>query len=190
MDQLTKENHKFQYSVVEKGGTARKYGNSLDWLVSADLICLCRNVTAPEFPLRSFAIDDQFRIYPGDIGLLVAMYDYSLKEALLANQNDHPWLKQAKGGLYEALVADILIKNGHSELYYYKNDSTKTEVEFLIPSEDGVLPIEVKAGNNRSRSLDRVLEKGNLSKGYKLIAGNVGTEGKKITMPLYMAMFL
>lgn len=63
-------------------------------------------------------------------------------------------------------------------------------MEFLIPYENGVLPIEVKSGSNRSRSLDRVLNKSNLAKGYKLISGNAGTEGKKITMPLYMAMFL
>lgn len=189
-DQLSKENHKFQYSAVEKGGTARKFGNTLEWLVSADLVRLCRNVTTPEFPLKSFVQKGQFRVYPGDIGLLIAMYDYSVKTALVSEDQESRTLGQAKGGLYEALIADCLIKNGHKELYYYKNETAKLEIEFLLPSADGVLPVEVKAGNNRSRSLDRVLQKGNLPRGYKLVAGNAGRTDNKITLPLYMAMFL
>lgn len=189
-DQLSKTNHKFQYSVVEKGGNRKKYGSSIDWLVSADLIYLCNNVTKIEFPLRSFKEEDNFRAYPGDIGLLVTMYDFSMKQALLSDGDSHISVGQAKGGIYEALIADMLIKNGHRELYFYKNDTTKTEVEFLLPSENGVLPIEVKAGNNRSKSLDRILKDPQIREGYKLINGNTGVSEKKISMPLYMAMFL
>lgn len=188
-EQLGKPNHKFQYSVVDKGGNKKKYGSSLDWLSNADLVRSCCNVTTIEYPLRSVKEADNFRIYPQDIGLLVAMYDFSMKQAL-ASENNSVFIGQAKGGLYEALVADILIKNGHEDLYFYKNDTTKTEIEFLIQSEDGVVPIEVKAGNNRSKSLDRILKKEKIRTGYKLIQGNLGTAGKKITIPLYMAMFL
>ncbi len=189
-DQLSKDNHKFKYSVVQKGGNSRKFGNSLDWLVSADLAHYCKSVSTVEFPLRSFANDDNFRLYPSDIGLLVAMYDYALKTAVITDSTDSIRLGQAKGGLYEALIADMLIKNGHKELYFYKNDTTKVEIEFLISAEQGVLPIEVKAGNNRSRSLDSILKKDEIAYGYKLISGNVGVSDKKISLPLYMAMFI
>lgn len=188
-DQLGKENHKFQYSVVEKGGSRRKYESCLDWLDRADLLYYCRNLRSIESPLRNFSDEDNFRAYPGDIGLLTAMYDASVKQGLLF-ENSPIQIGQAKGGIYEALIADLLIKNGYRELYFYKNEKTKTEVEFIVPTDDGIIPIEVKAGNSRSRSLDRILLQENIPYGYKLISGNAGDQGKKKTRPLYMAMFL
>ena len=189
--QLSKANHKFQYSVVEKGASRRKYGSSLDWLTDAGLVTACRGVTKIEFPLESFSEMDNIRLYPGDIGLLVAMFDYSVKAALLADDGDSgPVILQAKGGIYEALISDILYKNGHRNQFFYKNDTTGIEIEFLLPLGDGIVPIEVKAGNNRSRSLDRILKKTGLPVGYKLISGNVGTKENKVSLPLYMAMFI
>lgn len=188
--QLSKENHKFQYSIVEKGGTKRKFGSSIDWLTDAGLVTECTNVSEIEYPPDSFSDEDNVRLYPGDIGLLTAMFDFPLKAALVTDKENSPMIRQAKGGIYEALVADILRKNGHKRLYFYKNDTTRIEVEFLLPSENGLLPIEVKAGNNRSRSLDRVLAQDDIPLGIKLISGNVGLCGKKLSIPLYMVMFI
>ncbi len=189
-DQLSKANHKFLYSKVEKGGSARKYEYSQDWIVNANLVNPCRNVTKVEYPLRSFATE-AMRLYPVDIGLLVGMFDYGLKSALLTeDKSKAPIIEQAKGGLYEALISDILVKNGHRDLFYYDNQSSGREIEFMIEGENGIIPIEVKAGNNRSRSLDKILEDDNIKLGYKLVSGNIGVTGKKVTIPLYMAMFL
>ena len=189
--QLSKANHKFQYSVVEKGSTKRKYGSSIDWLEQADLVTACASVSKLEFPLDSFADSDSVRLYPLDTGLLLGMFDYSVKMSLMNDgTGDSPVILQAKGGIYEALVADILTKNGHRNLYFYKNDTTAIEIEFLIQSDTGIIPIEVKAGNNRSRSLDRILKKNPAMTGYKLIDGNVGVSDRKVSIPLYMAMFL
>ena len=189
--QLSKANHKFQYSVVEKGSTKRKYGSSIDWLEQADLVTACASVSKIEFPLDSFADSNSVRLYPLDTGLLLGMFDYSVKMALMNDGTEEsPVILQAKGGIYEALVADILTKNGHRNLYFYKNDTTAIEIEFLIQSDAGIVPIEVKAGNNRSRSLDRILKKNQAMTGYKLIDGNVGVSDRKVSIPLYMAMFL
>lgn len=188
-DQLSKPNHKFQYSVVAGGGSARKYGSSIDWLDNAFLTRYCFNVSTPEFPLRSFRKDDDFRLYPTDIGLLTGMYDYSLKKFLLMNEDNHI-LKTAKGGMYEALIADMLMKNKKRDLYFYKRSDSTMEIEFLLESGQGVIPVEVKAGKSRSRSLDTLLEKEDYAAGYKFTDGNAGISGKKRTMPLYMAMFL
>lgn len=76
--QLAKENTKFKYSEVEKGGTARKYANSLDWLRDANLVRYCYNCIPPEFPLAAYVRDEQFRIYLNDIGLLICMYGYKI----------------------------------------------------------------------------------------------------------------
>ena len=185
-DQLSKENHKFQYTVVEKGSNARKYGTSLEWLEAADIVIRCCNVSKPAFPLKNFREDTNYRIYPSDIGLLTGMFPYEMKMRLLENER----IGSAKGGLYEALIADMVMKSGHAELYFRKNKQSTFEIEFLLENEDGVIPVEVKAGNSRSRSLDTMLEREEIPYGYKLISGNMGVSGKKITAPLYMAMFL
>lgn len=188
-EQLSKENHKFMYSVVEKGGTKRKFGSSVDWLESASLIKYVYNIGAYSFPLAANAEKDSFRIYPTDIGLLIAMYDFSIKEKLLMEKGENID-GNLKGGLYEALIADMLIKSDHNELYFRKNESSTFEIEFFIENEDGVVPVEVKAGRSRSRSLDNLLKRDDILYGYKLTDGNVGVAGKKITLPLYMAPFI
>jgi len=188
-DQLSKENHKFKYSVVEKGGNARKYESSIEWLLGAYLVISCNNVSRMVSPLMSVKIDDNFRIYPTDIGILTSMFDYSIKKTLFTDSFDKA-MGYLRGGLYEALIADMLYKNGHDHLYFRKTEQGSFEIEFLLDDGINVIPVEVKAGNSRSRSLDNALKKDNIPYGYKLITGNAGKDGKKITLPLYMAMFL
>ena len=183
--QLSKENHKFQYSVVEKKATARKFTSSLDWLHNAGLIDFAYNVNSPWFPLKAHVKEDQFRVYLCDIGLLVAMYGYQLKIALLSDALEGP----AKGGIYESLVADILAKRGE-ELYYYKKEDSTLEIEFILERECKLVPVEVKARKGSTRSLNELLKMDNIERGYKLTAQNTGVVEKKITLPLYMAAII
>jgi hypothetical protein len=182
--QLAKENKKFQYSVVEKNSTARKFGNSLDWLLGADVIYKCVNVSTPLFPLKAYEADDYFKIYVNDIGLLVAMYGFEMKQAII----DNTLKGSAKGGIYENLIADMLIKNGYNLHYYKVNDNI--EIEFLIQYKSQVVPIEVKAGNTATVSLNKFIEEYKPEFAYKFITGNIGVVDTKVTLPLYMAMFL
>ncbi|WP_277229042.1 ATP-binding protein [Phascolarctobacterium succinatutens] len=183
--QLSKENHKFQYSVVEKKATARKFTSSLDWLHNAGLIDFAYNVNSPWFPLKAYVKEDQFRVYLCDIGLLVAMYGYQLKIALLSDALEGP----AKGGIYESLVADILAKRGE-ELYYYKKEDSTLEIEFILERDCKLVPVEVKARKGSTRSLNELLKMDNIEIGYKLTAQNTGVVEKKITLPLYMAAII
>lgn len=183
--QLSKENHKFQYSVVEKKATARKFTSSLDWLHNAGLIDFAYNVNSPWFPLKAHVKEDQFRVYLFDIGLLVAMYGYQLKIALLSDALEGP----AKGGIYESLVADILAKRGE-ELYYYKKEDSTLEIEFILERDCKLVPVEVKARKGSTRSLNELLKMDNIERGYKLTAQNTGVVEKKITLPLYMAAII
>ena len=180
--QLSKENHKFQYSVVEKKATARKFTSSLDWLHNAGLIDFAYNVNSPWFPLKAHVKENQFRVYLCDIGLLVAMYGYQLKIALLSDALEGP----AKGGIYESLVADILAKRGE-ELYYYKKEDSTLEIEFILERDCKLVPVEVKARKGSTRSLNELLKMDNIERGYKLTAQNNGVVEKKITLSLYMA---
>lgn len=183
--QLAKENKKFQYSTVEKGTSSRKFGNSIEWLRNAGLIHLCTNVSTPMFPLAAYDNSEYFKAYMSDTGLLTALYGFDLKKSIITNTLSGPM----KGGLYENFVAMQLMSKDNV-LHYYKAQNGDVEIEFLIEREGQVIPVEVKAGNSSSKSLNIVLKKEDIPFGYKLIAGNTGTAEKKISLPLYMSMFL
>ena len=184
---LDKENHKFQYKELEHGARAQKYYSSIEWLLRADIIHLCRLVTDMRYDLDDYARDDFFRAYTTDLSLLISMKDFSLKQYIVENT----LTGSTKGGLYECAIADILYKRGYP-LYFYKNETTKKEIDFLIQKEGKVVPIEVKSGNTRATSLTSVIKnKKDISHGYKFITGNIGVSADGIiTLPLYMAMFV
>ena len=182
---LAKENRKFKYAEVEKGGSERKYASSVDWLCDASLASRALNVTVAEVPLNAQVRDGWFKLYLSDVGLLSALYGTETKGLLYSGR-----LKgNAKGGLYENLIAGVLERKG-IPLFYFKNEDGSREVEFAIERDGGIVPIEVKASNGATVSLNEVLEKPQTPYGYKFIDGNVGVSGKKITLPHYMAMFI
>ncbi len=182
--QLAKELKKFQYSFVEKKQTSRKYGGSVKWLKDSALVNPCYNIKEPYIPLMANEIEEQFKLYINDTGLLTEMYG---REAKIAVLNDS--IKgSARGAVYENIISELLLKKGYS-LHYYKPDDDH-EIEFLIEKDGGVLPIEVKAGNASSVSLNRFIEDFKPSIAYKLIRGNVGLQGCKKSIPHYMVMFI
>lgn len=182
--QLAKELTKFQYSTVEKGQTSKKYGGSVQWLKDSNFVNPCYNIHEPYLPLIANAYDDQFKLYINDTGLLCAMYGFEIKKAILENTIKG----NAKGGIYENVIAEMLVKKGH-KLYYYKPDDSN-ELEFLIEKNASVIPIEVKAGNTATKSLNRFIESYKPFVAYKLIDGNVGVDGVKLALPHYMVMFI
>ena len=184
---LDKENHKFQYKEIEHGARAQKYYSSIDWLLRADIIQLCRLVSDMRYDLDDYARDDFFRAYTTDLSLLIAMKDFSLKQHIVENTLSG----STKGGLFECAIADALIKKDYS-LFFYKNETTKKEIDFLIQKDGKVIPIEVKSGNTRATSLNSVIKnKSDIDFGYKFIDGNIGVgDAGIITLPLYMALFI
>lgn len=193
--QLSKPNHKFQYEIVEHRSSARKFGTAVDWLTAAGMACAVYHVSSVEYPLKAFAEDTSFRLYPNDIGLLICTYDFSLKRALAMpdmsmDTEESIVIRTAKGGIYEALAADFLQKQGRHDLYFYRNTAGTAEIEFLIENRDGVIPIELKAGHNKTRSLDEILQSEAVPYGYKFAEQNAGRAGKRIMLPHYMLMFL
>ena len=183
---LDKENHKFQYKEVEHGGRAQKYFSSIEWLLHADMVHLCKRVTDIRFDLDNYARDDFFRAYTTDLSLLMAMKDFSLKQHIIENTLDG----NSKGGIFECAIADVLYKKGH-RLYFYKNETTKKEIDVIIQKDGKVIPIEVKSGNTRANSLKTIMKNNkDISFGYKFIDGNIGvSEEGIITLPLYMVAF-
>ena len=183
--QLAKTNKKFQYSKVESGKTARYFINSVQWLKDSGLVNVCFNVCEPFIPLLGNEIDDMFKLYYHDTGLLCSVYGFETKLGIL-----NKTLKgNAKGGIYENVISELLIKKGY-KLHYIKNDTNTLEIEFLIEKKCEVLPIEVKAGNEPTASLNDYINRWKPSVAYKLIDGNVGVVENKKTIPHYMIMFL
>ncbi len=183
--QLARENKKFKYSGVEKKATARKFADSIEWLRDSNLVHICNNVYEPYLPLLANKKENEFKIYMNDSGLLMALYGMQTKLAVLNNTIKG----NAKGGIYENIISEMLVKRGY-RLYYYKRSDSTQEIEFLIEKDGAVVPIEVKAGNRESVSLNGYIAENNPDKAIKLISGNIGVSGCKVTLPHYMAMFL
>ena len=182
--QLAKELKKFQYSVVEKGRTRKKYGGSIQWLKDSALVNICYNIREPNIPLMANSVEAQFKLYVNDTGLLCAMYGHETKKAVLTESIKG----KAKSGIYENIISECLVKNGYN-LYYYKPDDNH-ELEFLLEKEGTIIPVEVKAGNTATVSLNNFIKDYNPATAYKFTGGNVGLSDAKVTLPYYMVMFV
>ena len=182
--QLARENRKFKYSEVEKKATSRKYGDSIQWLRDANMVYMCSNTSDPVLPLSAYEKDNEFKVYLNDTGLLMALYGFATKQALLRGT----LTGFAKGGIYENLVAQMLVSNGY-KLYYYKSGDD-SEIEFVIEKDGEVVPVEVKAGNNPTKSLNGFIDRFEPSVAYKIVKGNLGMAERKYTLPHFMAMFI
>ena len=149
---LGKENHKFQYKVVERGGKAAKFYSSIDWLVRAGMAATSFNVSSPSFDLADYELEGNFRLYCADVSLLLAMRDFSLKQGVA----EGTLLDNTKSGMNECFVADALLKSGH-KLHFYRNESNKRELDFFVQHEGRVIPVEVKAGRAATNSLRAIM---------------------------------
>ncbi len=184
--QLAKENKKFQYSLIKSGGRASAYKGSLQWMEDAGIIKRCYNTSTTELPLDGNAMEDCFKVYATDIGILMSMLDFGTQADILKGN-----LLGYKGAIFENLMADFLCKNGRN-LYYFHKDSG-LEIDFLIRHNGECTPLEVKASNGKTKSMKTVLKNRDvyhLSEGLKFGNYNVGRSGDILTLPLYMGFLL
>ena len=184
--QLSKENKKFQYSVVKKGSTASKYEGSLQWIEDAGIIVRCYNLNITELPLDGNAQDNVFKVYMRDCGLFVSMLEDGTQFDILQGK-----LYAYKGAIFENLIADIFSKMGR-KLYYFHKDSG-LEIDFVIRYKAKCTLIEVKASTGNTKSTATILkhpEKYHVTQAIKLGDYNVGRTGQLLTLPLYMAFLL
>lgn len=184
--QLSKENKKFQYSVVRKGSTASKYIGSLQWIEDAGIISRCHNLSITELPLDGNAEEDVFKVYMSDCGLFLGMLEDGTQYDVLQGN-----LYGYKGAIFENLVADIFAKMGR-KLYYFHKDSG-LEIDFVIRYKGKCTLVEVKASTGNTKSTKTILahpEKYNVTSAIKLGDYNIGRSGQILTLPIYMAFLL
>ena len=184
--QLAKENKKFQWSKVESGGRGVFYKDSLQWLEDSGIIRRCYNSSITGLPFEGNAIDNIFKVYTADIGILVAMLGGSTRVDILQGN-----LGGYKGAIFENLMADTLIKKGQS-LYYFQKDSGM-ELDFLIRYKGECVPVEVKARTAQAKSIATVRkhpEKYGVKHFIKFGDYNIGRDGDLLTLPTYMQFLL
>ena len=176
--QLGKENKKFKYSLVEKSARAREYESSLDWLISSNMLIKCNSVKTPKSPLKAY-IDDSFKIYLSDMGLLRTLAKISINEIIL-NKNI-----LYKGVLAENYVAEIMYAKNR-EIYYWQINSGMYEVDFLINMDGDIIPIEVKASDNTtSKSLNYYINRYKPKYSIRVSTKNFGFSNNIKSIPLY-----
>lgn len=184
--QLARDNKKFTYSVVRKGGRSKEYTGCLQWIEDAGIVRRCHNLMITELPLGGNALQDYFKIYMADTGLFVSMLDDGTQLDILQGR-----LNGYKGAIYENLLADILGKMGRKLYYFQKTDSL--EIDFVMRYKGECTPVECKARTGNAKSMRTLLnhpEKYHVYNAIKLGDYNVGRDGALLTLPLYMAFLL
>ena len=186
--QLAKENKKFQYNKLGKNARSREYTGCIDWLKDAGVISICYCLHFPELPLKGNYDENKFKLYYADTGLLISTLDEEAQDDLRANKN----LGIYKGALYENFVAEAFLKQGLG-LYYYKKENATLEEDFFVRTKDALIPVEVKANKNSSKSLNQLISNKNYSDihyGIKLGDSNIGFENNIYTFPYFCAFLL
>ena len=185
---LGNENKKFQISKVEDGARSREYIGTIEWLNNAGITNISYCMETPELPLGGNYNPDNFRLYFGDTGILIGSLDEEAQEDLRFNKNFNAY----KGAIYENIVGEMLVKQGY-KLYFYKNEKGTIEMDFFIRDKNSLIPVEVKANDNATISLNNLIDSNkfkDIKYGIKLCNKNIGFNGKFYTFPYFLAFFL
>ena len=185
---LGNENKKFQISKIANGARNREYVGVSDWLSDAGIINVSYCMEECALPLKGNYNADNYRLYYADTGLLIASLDEEAQDDLRKNQNFNTY----KGAIYENVVGDMLVKSGY-KLYFYKNEKGTIKMDFFIRDTNSLIPIEVKANDNATASLNKLIDSEHfkdIKYGIKLCNKNIGFNGKFYTFPYFMTFFL
>ena len=186
---LAKTSKKFQITKVARGARNREYIGAVEWLEKAGVVNVCYCLSNPELPLKGNYDADTYKVYYHDTGLLIASLDEEAQEDLRANKNFGTY----KGAIYENVVGEMLRKSGYEQLYYYKNDSPALEMDFFVRDSDSLVPVEVKAKDGATASLNHLIDwpsYPDVSYGIKFGYKNIGWGGKFYTFPYFLAFLL
>jgi predicted AAA+ superfamily ATPase len=178
--QLAKENKKFQYKIVQKGGTATIFGESIEWLNFAGVVLKCQKVNHGFLPIAIYTDMSDFKLYMSDTGMLTMKSGMPHQVILSHIEEDNGFL----GVLYENYVAQAFTSN-FLPLFYWKNENT-AELDFVLQIGGKVIPIEVKKGNRtKSISMNMFMKKYNCPYAIRISKKNFGFENDIKSVPLY-----
>lgn len=179
--QLSREQEKFTYGLVKKGARAREFEEAVEWLVSAGIVHRIYNVSQPGYPLKAYEVQNHFKLFFLDTGLLNAMGEVE-NEALLFDR-DFPF----KGAMTENFVLQQFMGKLPAQPHYYAPDA-QHEIDFLMQYRGEIIPVEVKAGTmKQATSFKRFLEKHHPKVAIRYSGRNLRTDGAFTNLPLYLA---
>ena len=185
---LAKENKKFQVTKVARNARSRDYIGVVDWLADAGIINVCYCLETLSLPLKGNYNPSVYKIYFKDTGLLTASLDKEAQYDLRANRNFNTY----KGAIFENIVGDMLVKQGY-DLYFYKNEKSTLEMDFFVRDASSLIPIEVKASDNSTKSLNKLTDPDKYPEikfGIKFCNKNIGFNGKFYTFPYFTTFLL
>lgn len=161
--QLARENKKFIFGAVKKGGRAAEFDNAIQWLVDAGLAYKVRRVNKVALPLKFYMEQDVFKLFLLDVGLLGAMSQVPPAQILIGNNI----FSEYKGAFTENYVLSQLQASGIPTISYYSKDNSTLEIDFIVQTKAGdIVPIEVKAEENvKSKSLRQFVTIDNIDSG-------------------------
>ncbi len=182
--QLAKDNKKFQYKVVQKGGSSTIFGASIGWLKQAGVILECQRIDQGTQPLAVYADQTAFKIYMSDVGLLVNKSKMPVNTILAGAPNIF------MGAVTENYIAQQFAAKGYP-LYYWTRTNSQAELDFVLQKEDKIYGIEVKKGERvRSRSLNLFTQKYSPDYALRISTKNFGKTDDVISVPLYAAFLI
>lgn len=176
--QLAKDNKKFQYKVVQKGGSAALFGASIEWLNLAGVVLKCQRINQAYEPIAVYADLSAFKLYMGDVGLLTMKSGISQQTVLSGEGNTF------MGAVTENYVAQQLVAEGY-DLYYWESNST-AELDFVLQKDNQIIGVEVKKGERvRSRSLNVFINNYKPAYSIRLSLKNFDRKDRVMFLPLY-----
>ena len=176
--QLGNMSNKFQYGKISSNARKRDYETALNWLLSSTMIHKCSILKKPEIPPLGFIIDDHFKLYLSDVGILVNMLQVKYNDIILDN------LLQYKGIIAENYVATQLVEKNIPLIYW--ESGNQAEVDFILYNDDGIIPVEVKANDNvGSQSLNVYMKRYQPKYAIRISTKNFGFSNNIKSIPLY-----
>ncbi len=185
---LAQSNKKFQVTKVGRNARSREYVGTIDWLRDAGIVNVCYCLEQVSLPLKGNYVINNYKLYFHDTGMLIASLDEEAQKDLRENMNFNTY----KGAIYENIVAEMLVKQGYS-LYFYRNEKSTIEMDFFIRNGKSLIPIEVKANDGATPSLNKLIGSKSypdIKYGIKLCNKNIGYNGKFYTFPYSLSFLL
>lgn len=188
---LAQENKRFQVTKLSNTARNRQYIGAVEWLENAGIINVCYCLRELSLPLKGNYDPKLYKVYYSDTGMLISSLDEEAQEDLRKNKN----FATCKGAIYENIVADMLAKQGYN-LYYYRNEKSSIEMDFFVRSANYLWPLEVKANNHATASLNKLTDNSSrrvnkeIKFGIKLCAANIGFNGHFYTFPYFLTFLL
>ncbi|MCD7708332.1 MAG: ATP-binding protein [Clostridiales bacterium] len=180
--QLARENKKFHYGLIREGARAREYETAMTWLMDAGLIYRVGRVKKPDFPLRAYQDMSAFKLFVVDVGLLGAMSRLNEKILLEGNR----LFEEFKGALTEQYVMQQLVVNPENDIFYWSAENATAELDFLIQTEDRIVPMEVKAEENlQAKSLKVFTQKYQIKDAVRTSLSDYKEQDLLVNVPLY-----